>query len=1474
MQQNQYNQIAGISINNQNFNQQLQSSQSPPKRMKNMGANNILQRQQLHQQQQVFQYTNAITNGGGLSNQSSHQFSLISQELHMPNQNQYIKASQNRLSTKTTLELGNGNLNIGPIQSASIFQQQMQMQQQQLQQQQLLQMSLQNLQQLPQNQQNMSQQQFLLMQQYQQQQLLLQQQNGTVKPNQYQFIQPQHVSGVGNINQNNSQVQQQVQSTQYNSNNLNNLNKQTQNLLMLSQNQITLASQNPINQQQQLAVNQANQMQQNYKTPQNKKVKKIQIQGQTAQLTPQAAFLMQVNSLSNQQNQQQFVGNQNDQSQNQVQDECLDQEMLMNLQIQQQFQMQQQLMQSELMQQQIIGVNNDALQISSNYVEDEDQVNMKMAQEQLDDKNSKTLPKPKQKPLIRKSQNVLGPQNKQAQKEQIIIISSNLLPLQPQIPQNEIKKTNSKKNDGQSQQQVLDPKQQQEQNQLAGIKQGVIQTIQDIVKPVISRSEDMNYLKQIIDIKNRKLKPKYTDSQVFFNILQKESQRESVEAYHLNKTANIRIEDKPLIKKLQKSVKKMLKPFKGMNFDDFVHAELHLNEIMVSQQDSSQANEQMKESRKRHMRILQAALKECIVDPQVCIAICIQVSRQAFFNELKDYFQCAYENINGNQQQVQSSTNQNNNGAAGNEGRQGNNTQSEILNYCNLKKQIQKAKLQAKVQIQHNKKLDKMLKVLLDQNTETQKQISIYKEKYEQKKVLDLEQEQHLSNYTRNRDTALNTGRNLSVIDFIKDQNQITQSIQFSKKQTISVDNQMDSHRFQNGSHIQISRSGNQTMQNFYNTPQMKMSSKVDQQLISVRLGNQKAVQSNSKILAPISKLNLSSKAGSNPSTVDSMLYDSMVQQQQVYLENLDLKNLKRLNQLPSIQHQHLNSGVSTPMGHQAQLSAKDSSNRGSSAENLLKLLYKNKNKKLLDPINPVVSQENTEKIQTILFQSSKAKQHSINKIIKINSSPPKIQQKRASMSRIEIQNERSRAAKDQQGKSNKYIMNHVSFSIKENDSNMLEINKSLSSINLKQTLSSTSQNTRMIKTSNPNSRPKFKRASHILTSKGRVDCDQDDQVSLQQLGYQKNKIHSVKNSQAQNKQLSNFPEAHDYKISEQFDAYLTRFFNKKEIVSFMISHQAKLIQIFWRQIYIEKVKAKLKILKHWRLHKNKLQSQQSINSKIYFLNHKRAAKVIEKAYQKYLIRKKFGHWKQFVDYSKIRNFMQKVYLIQRGIRKFLNKKYKYYHKIELKEQRLGHNFGLMKNKYITQSIYDSQRLQKTINFSLQQQSLDDYMNIQCDSLIKEVQAYGKQLEKAVEENLDKRDWNFNSASREWTNQKLCLTLKNNYSNNAQNSSSTYSQNSQNTSQQLQTQQSSLITTPLQKLIEVNKQNFVPSQSSINKQIEYLCTARDKMQYLLNQEKVQEEWQLQKNLKNHRIQILDHAQMLSLSYNTQNNNNE
>jgi len=105
------------------------------------------------------------------------------------------------------------------------------------------------------------------------------------------------------------------------------------------------------------------------------------------------------------------------------------------------------------------------------------------------------------------------------------------------------------------------------------------------------------------------VKPKNYEVGIFTGILEKEGQRVHLENITLSKQ-NIKIEDKRLVKMLQKNVKKMLKPFKGLNFDDFLHGEVHLHQIMTSPDTS----EQIKESRKRHLRILDAALKEQVVD--------------------------------------------------------------------------------------------------------------------------------------------------------------------------------------------------------------------------------------------------------------------------------------------------------------------------------------------------------------------------------------------------------------------------------------------------------------------------------------------------------------------------------------------------------------------------------------------------------------------------------------------------------------------------------------------------------------------------------------------------------------------------------------------------------------------------------------------------------------------------------------------
>jgi hypothetical protein len=89
----------------------------------------------------------------------------------------------------------------------------------------------------------------------------------------------------------------------------------------------------------------------------------------------------------------------------------------------------------------------------------------------------------------------------------------------------------------------------------------------------------------------------------------------------------------------------MLKPFKGLQFDEFLNNEIHLNEIMAKEDDQA---DPIKESRKRHLRILDAALKEQVVDMQLVLGICAQISRQAFYNELFEYYTCAYEYVTAN----------------------------------------------------------------------------------------------------------------------------------------------------------------------------------------------------------------------------------------------------------------------------------------------------------------------------------------------------------------------------------------------------------------------------------------------------------------------------------------------------------------------------------------------------------------------------------------------------------------------------------------------------------------------------------------------------------------------------------------------------------------------------------------------------------------------------------------------------------
>jgi hypothetical protein len=69
------------------------------------------------------------------------------------------------------------------------------------------------------------------------------------------------------------------------------------------------------------------------------------------------------------------------------------------------------------------------------------------------------------------------------------------------------------------------------------------------VRKVLARSDSMNLLRQIIDLKARKVKPKNYESQIFMTIVEKEQQRVTQENQCLVKNV-LKIEEKTLVKAL------------------------------------------------------------------------------------------------------------------------------------------------------------------------------------------------------------------------------------------------------------------------------------------------------------------------------------------------------------------------------------------------------------------------------------------------------------------------------------------------------------------------------------------------------------------------------------------------------------------------------------------------------------------------------------------------------------------------------------------------------------------------------------------------------------------------------------------------------------------------------------------------------------------------------------------------------------
>ena len=101
-----------------------------------------------------------------------------------------------------------------------------------------------------------------------------------------------------------------------------------------------------------------------------------------------------------------------------------------------------------------------------------------------------------------------------------------------------------------------------------------IQYLQEIVRNVIQRVDDIFHLRQLIDIRNNKLKDKAIASNdnestnVFDDIKSKEVQRINKENSLLMRYKDSRIDDKLLKKQIVKGCKKISVAFKGAIEED------------------------------------------------------------------------------------------------------------------------------------------------------------------------------------------------------------------------------------------------------------------------------------------------------------------------------------------------------------------------------------------------------------------------------------------------------------------------------------------------------------------------------------------------------------------------------------------------------------------------------------------------------------------------------------------------------------------------------------------------------------------------------------------------------------------------------------------------------------------------------------------------------------------------------------------
>lgn len=245
-----------------------------------------------------------------------------------------------------------------------------------------------------------------------------------------------------------------------------------------------------------------------------------------------------------------------------------------------------------------------------------------------------------------------------------------------------------------------------------------IQYLQEIVRNVIQRVDDIFHCRQLIDIKNNKLKDKALAGNgnestiVFDEIKSKEVQRINKENSLLMRYKDARIEDKLLRKQVVKGCKKISLAFKGAIEEDeelekelLNQKEIVLSEICVLEIMGDKLTTKQKCAITLKAKLIESCLKEKEYDPYFSISLVLQGARNTFIREIGRHVDVYCENI-------------------------------ESSNSSNQVRRLYKNMVDThhlrRVKLFRDTKTDKFFKLLLSHNEESKKYVLAYKKSFEE----------------------------------------------------------------------------------------------------------------------------------------------------------------------------------------------------------------------------------------------------------------------------------------------------------------------------------------------------------------------------------------------------------------------------------------------------------------------------------------------------------------------------------------------------------------------------------------------------------------------------------------------------------------------------------------------------------------------------------------------------------------------